>query len=144
MPWKELIRYPNWKNVWQKVQSTRKKGVVKGGWDSEPSRGEEKLGKAPLMKPKMLVMVYDTRLLCAVLETKLDSEKHLFFFFSLCLCHNVEGKTAGGRGWWQGPNPKPHSNRKHKRYKNPNRDRTQNQPVRDVSSGHQPNNKGPA
>lgn len=46
----------------------------------------------------MLVMVYDTRLLCAVLETKLDSEKHLFFFFSLCLCHNVEGKTAGGAG----------------------------------------------
>lgn len=98
MPWKELIRYPNWKNVWQKVQSTRKKGVVKGGWDSEPSRGEEKLGKAPLMKPKMLVMVYDTRLLCAVLETKLDSEKHLFFFFFAVPLSQRRRKNSGGAG----------------------------------------------
>lgn len=95
MPWKELIRYPNWKNVWQKVQSTRKKGVVKGGWDSEPSRGEEKLGKAPLMKPKMLVMVYDTRLLCAVLETKLDSEKHLFVFFRCAFVTTSMEKQRG-------------------------------------------------
>jgi len=103
MPWKELIRYPNWKNVWQKVQSTRKKGVVKGGWDSEPSRGEEKLGKAPLMKPKMLVMVYDTRLLCAVLETKLDSEKHLFVFFRCAFVTTSKEKQRGGGGGGKGP-----------------------------------------
>lgn len=121
----------------------KKRGSQRGlGQRAEPWRGKTRKSASNETENASYGLRYPA-LMCSSGNKVGLRETFVFFFFAVPLSQR-RWKNSGGRGWWQGPNPKPHSNRKHKRYKNPNRDRTQNQPVRDVTSGHQPNNKGPA
>lgn len=107
MPWKELIRYPNWKNVWQKVQSTRKKGVVKGGWDSEPSRGEAMRGKTRKSASNETENAsYGLRypaLMCSSGNKVGLRETFVFFFFAVPLSQRRRKNSGGGGGGGKGP-----------------------------------------
>jgi len=77
-------------------------------------------------------MVYDTRLLWQF--WKRSWTRRNICFCAVFFCHNPRRKEPprpGGGG--PEPNPNPHLNRKHNRLRKP-----RDQPVRDVSRGHQP------